>query len=55
MAFNSVSTDPLIAVYPVFVAIGGHIFMKERLGVRQYPCLAGVILGSILIIVDTVL
>jgi drug/metabolite transporter (DMT)-like permease len=33
LAMNSVSTDPLIAVYPVFVMIGGHVFMKERLGI----------------------
>lgn len=54
MAFNSVSTDPLIAVYPILVMMGGHIIMKERLGKTQYICLLGIVAGSIMVIADTI-
>lgn len=54
MAFNSVSTDPLIAVYPILVMMGGHIIMKEKLGKTQYICLLGIVAGSIMVIADTI-
>ena len=54
MAINSVSTDPLLAVYPVFVMIGGHIFMKEKVSRAQYIFLLGIIAGSILVVIDTI-
>ena len=54
MAMNSVSTDPLIAVYPVFVMIGGRIFMKERVSVSQYIFLLGIVAGSIMVVAGTV-
>ena len=55
MAMNSVSTDPLIAVYPVFAMLGGRIFMKERVGTLQYLLLLGIVAGSVMVIVGTVL
>ena len=55
MALNSVSTDPLIAVYPVFVMIGGRILMKERISFTQYVLLLGVIAGSVMVVAGTVL
>ena len=54
MAMNSVSTDPLLAVYPVFVMIGGRVIMKERLSASQYVCLLGVVAGSVMVVADTV-
>ena len=50
MAMNSVSTDPLIAVYPVFAMIGGRIIMKERVGITQYIFLLGIVSGSVMVI-----
>lgn len=50
MAINSVSTDPLLALYPVFVMIGGHIFMKEKVSKAQYIFLLGIVAGSILVV-----
>ena len=55
MALNSVSTDPLIAIYPIFVMIGGHIFMKERVSVPQYVFLLGIIAGSVMVVASMVL
>ena len=54
MAINSVSTDPLLALYPVFVMIGGHIFLKEKVSKAQYILLLGIIAGSILVVMGTV-
>lgn len=51
---NSVSTDPLIAAYPVFVMLGGRFIMKEKLSTPQYLFLFGIIAGSILVVLDTV-
>lgn len=55
MAMNSVSTDPLLAVYPIFSMIGARIFMKEKLSKSQYILLIGIVAGSVLVIIDTVL
>ena len=55
MAMNSVSTDPLIAVYPVFAMLGGRIIMKERGGTLQYLLLLGIVAGSVMVIAGTVL
>lgn len=55
MALNSVSTDPLIAAYPVLVMIGGRIFMKERVSTAQYVYLLGVVVGSVMVVLGTVL
>ena len=54
MAINSVSTDPLLAVYPILVMIGGRIFMKEKVSTAQYIFLLGIIAGSVMVIVGTV-
>ena len=55
MAMNSVSTDPLIAAYPIFVMIGGRVIMKEKLSATQYICLLGIVAGSIMVITGTIL
>ena len=55
MAMNSVSTDPLVAVYPVLVMLGGRILMKEKVSTSQYVYLLGIIAGTILVIAGTVL
>ena len=54
MAINSVSTDPVLAVYPVVVMIGGRIFMKEKLSRFQYILLLGIIAGSVMVVASTV-
>ena len=53
MALNSVSTDPILAVYPVFVMIGGRVFMKEKVSLAQYIFLIGIVAGSVLLVIDT--
>ncbi len=55
MAIDSISTDPILAVYPVVTMLGSYIFLKEKISIRQYICLAGIILGSILIVVNMAL
>ena len=55
MAMNSVSTDPLVAVYPVFVMIGGRIIMKEKVSASQYIFLLGIIAGTVMVIAGTIL
>ena len=55
MAQNSVSTDPLIAGYPILVMIGGHVLMKERVSAKQYVCLLGIVVGSMMVVAGTVL
>lgn len=54
MAINSVSTDPLLAVYPVFVMLGGRLLMKEKVSKAQYIFLLGIVVGSVLVVVDTI-
>jgi drug/metabolite transporter (DMT)-like permease len=54
MAMNSVSTDPITAVYPILVMIGGRVIMKEKIGKAQYIFLLGIVVGSIMVITDTV-
>lgn len=54
MAINSVSTDPLLAVYPVFVMLGGRVLMKEKVSKEQYVFLLGIVAGSVLVVVDTI-
>ena len=54
MAINSISTDPMLAIYPVFVMIGGRIFLKEKVSKAQYIYLLGVVAGSVLVVADTV-
>ena len=54
MAMNSVSTDPLLALYPILVMIGGHVFMKEKVSAAQYVFLLGIVAGSVMVIASTV-
>ena len=54
MAINSVSTDPMLAVYPVFVMIGGRVLLKEKVSKTQYIILLGIVAGSIMVVADTV-
>ena len=54
MAINSVSTDPLLAVYPVFVMLGGRVIMKEKVSRSQYACLLGIIAGSVMVVAGTI-
>ncbi|MBQ3427036.1 MAG: hypothetical protein IJH37_07835 [Clostridia bacterium] len=54
MAINSISTDPLIAVYPVFAMIGGRIIMKEKVGTAQFIFLLGIVAGSVMVIAGTI-
>ena len=53
MAMNSVSTDPLLAAYPVFVMIGGRVIMKEKISPVQYVLLLGIVAGSVMVIAGT--
>ncbi len=55
MAIDSVSTDPVLAVYPVFSMIGGHIFMKEKVSLVQYMIVLSIVVGSILVVTDTII
>lgn len=55
MALNSVSTDPIIAVYPVFVMLGGRLLMKERVSAAQYVFLLGLVAGSVMVVMGTLL
>jgi EamA-like transporter family. len=54
MAINSVSTDPLLALYPILVMVGGRVFMKEKVSKDQYIFLLGIVAGSVMIIISTV-
>ena len=54
MAMNSVSTDPILAAYPILVMIGGRLIMKEKVSAVQYVFLLGIVAGSIMVIADTV-
>lgn len=51
MAIDSVATDPLLAIYPVFTVLLSRIILKERLSVKQHLCVALLLLGSIVIVI----
>jgi len=53
MAMNSISTDPLLALYPIFAMIGGRILLKEKVSRLQYMYLIGIVAGSVMVVVDT--
>ncbi|MCR5672585.1 MAG: EamA family transporter [Lachnospiraceae bacterium] len=55
MAIDSISTDPVLAVYPVLSMIGGRIFMKEKVSFSQYVSVLLIVVGSILVVADTVI
>ena len=52
MAIDSVSTDPVLAIYPLFAMIGGRIFMKEKVSRLQYISALCIIAGSIMVVAD---
>ncbi|MGN0115827.1 MAG: EamA family transporter [Acutalibacteraceae bacterium] len=51
MAIDSVATDPILAVYPVLTVLFSRIVLKETLSVKQYLCLALLLLGSVIIVI----
>jgi drug/metabolite transporter (DMT)-like permease len=53
MAMNSISTDPLLALYPIFAMIGGRILLKEKVSRLQYMYLIGIVAGSVMVVVAT--
>ena len=55
MAIDSVSTDPLLAVYPVVVIFLSRLIMKEKLSTPQYLCLLGIIAGSVMVAADAII
>ena len=55
MAMNSISTDPLLSVYPILAMIGGRVFLKEKISAAQYLFLFCIVAGSVLVIVGTVM
>lgn len=55
MAIDSISTDPILAVYPVFSMIGGRIFMKEKVSPVQYVSVVLIVVGSVLVVADTLI
>ncbi|MCR5591738.1 MAG: EamA family transporter [Lachnospiraceae bacterium] len=54
MAIDSVSTDPVLAVYPVVAMIGGRIFMKEKVSKVQYISVICIVLGSVMVVADAI-
>lgn len=55
MAIDSISTDPVLAVYPVFSMIGGRIFMKEKISPVQYISVLLIVVGSVLVVADVLI
>ena len=55
MAIDSVSTDPLLALYPVLVMICGHAIMKERVSLKQHIYLLCIVAGSVMVIIDALM
>ena len=55
MAIDSISTDPVLAVYPVLSMIGGRVFMKEKVSPIQYVSVLLIVAGSILVVADTLI
>ncbi|MCR5407314.1 MAG: EamA family transporter [Lachnospiraceae bacterium] len=55
MAVDSVSTDPVLAIYPLFTMLGGRIFMKEKVTPVQYISAICIVAGSIMVVTDAVI
>lgn len=51
MAIDSVATDPILAVYPAITVLLSRIILKEKLSIKQYLCLALLLLGSFIIVI----
>ncbi len=54
MAINSISTDPLLALYPIASMLGGRFILKEKIDKMQCVLLVGVVVGSVMVVADTV-
>lgn len=54
MAIDSVSTDPVLAVYPIVAMIGANAFLKEKVSRIQYICAGFIVVGSILVTADMI-
>ena len=52
MAIDSISTDPILAVYPVLSMIGGRVFMKEKVSLPQYISVLLIVAGSVMVVAD---
>ena len=52
MAIDSISTDPVLAVYPMLTMLGGRIFMKEKVALSQYISVLLIVIGSVLVVAD---
>lgn len=48
MALDSVSTDPLLAIYPVLTVLLAKVFLKEKLTSGQHVCILLMIFGSVM-------
>lgn len=51
MAIDSVSTDPILAVYPVITVLLSKILLHEKLTAKQYICIFIMILGSVMMVI----
>ena len=51
MALDSVATDPILAVYPAISILLSRLILKEKLSIKQYLCLALLLLGSFIIVI----
>ncbi len=54
MAIDSVSTDPVLAVYPIVAMIGGRFILKEKVGRIQYITAICIVAGSVLVVADAI-
>ena len=52
MAIDSISTDPVLAIYPIVAMIGGCVFLKEKVSKIQFVTAAFIVLGSVLVAAD---
>ncbi len=55
MAMDSVSTDPVLAVYPMLSMVGGRIFMKEKVSLAQYISVFCIVAGSVMVVADAMI
>ena len=49
------SWKELVAVYPVFVMVGGRVLMKEKVGFAQYACLMCIMTGTVMVVTDALI
>lgn len=51
MALDSVSTDPILAIYPMLTMFFAKIILKEKLSFAQYFCMILMVFGSVMMVV----